>query len=151
METLSTIEVKISTAQRRSEALVNDDMSWQEKVDDLLDRMNHLNKGLSRLQEILMNITFEIERDLSSFKESNIASEGITKITSITARFLSLVRKSDLFPGVKSTYYLLKHENAYLRELVADRKISLELDQDEEMMKIMKESSKLVTKKAKRK
>lgn len=137
---VSTIELKIDSAKKESDSLLKKKYSWQEDVDSLLDRINELNGHLATLHKVLLYITFEIERDFSSFKKSENGFSTIKKITQDVSKMLVIVRKSDLFPGVKSIYYLLKTENNYLRELYLDGKVGLELEEDDEMKKIMADS-----------
>jgi hypothetical protein len=149
---VSTIDLKISTSQEKAEVLLRkDNQSWQKQVDDLLDRMNELNNFMTSLHSILLGLTFEIDREYADFKKSEYAPKGITAINLITAKMLRLVRKSDLYPGVKSNYFLLKQENNYLRELLADVKTSKELENDEEMKKIVKDTVKILEHKYKAK
>lgn len=138
------IDKKINTAQEKSEFLSKQKITWQEKIDNLLDRMNKLNGLLMPLHTILLNLTIEIEKDFLGFKESKIAFDSIKKINLITSKLLSIVRKSDLYPGVKTTYYLIKQENNYLKELLADRATSKELDTDNEMQQIMNDTIKVI-------
>ena len=145
-EIACSIDKKINTAQEKSELLFKQKSTWQEKVDSLLDRMNELNGLLMPLHTVLLNLTIEIERDFIGFKQSKIAPDSLKKINLITAKLLSLVRKSDLYPGVKTTYYLIKQENNYLRELLADRTTSNELEEDSEMLEIMKDTIKAIDK-----
>ncbi|MBS1634598.1 MAG: hypothetical protein JST26_01660 [Bacteroidetes bacterium] len=142
-----TIDSKILKAKEQSEFLFKQKATWQEQVDDLLDRMNELNRLLTHLHSILLNLSFELERDFSNFKQSHIAPEGIKSITVVTSKILRLVRKSDLYPGVKSTYSSIKQENDLLKELLHDRQIGLELDLDAEMQKIISDSLKVAKRK----
>jgi hypothetical protein len=143
------IDKKINTAQEKSELLYKQNKqktTWQQKVDSLLDRMNELNGLLMPLHIVLLNLTIDIERDFIGFKQSQLAPSSLKKINQITAKLLALVRKSDLYPGVKTTYYLIKQENNYLRELLADRATSKELAEDAEMTEIMKETIRVIAK-----
>ena len=133
----ATIDKKIETAYKKSEEIYNKPFTWQEKVDELLDRMNALNKMLTTLQGVLLKITFEIERDMDGFKQSQMAPDAIRKLVSVSARILNIVHKSDLYPGVKTTYHALKQEVSYLNELAHSRKVSLQLDKDNDMENII--------------
>ncbi len=134
---VATIDSKIETAFRQSQTFSKEEMSWQEKVDKLLDRMNALNRLLTGLHGVVLKLTFEIERDMDGFKKSKIAPEAIKKLVAGATRTLNKVYKSDLYPGVKTTYHTLKQEISYLNELVHDRKVSIELDEDDEMKSII--------------
>lgn len=140
------IDKKINTAQLKSELLFKRKLTLQEKVDNLLDRMNELNGLLMPLHTLLLHLTFEIERDFNGFKKSIIAYDSLKKINLTTAKTLALVRKSDLFPGVKTTFYLIKQENNYLRELLQDRTTGIELENDPEMLAIMNDTVKAIEK-----
>lgn len=133
----ATIDLKIKTACKESQALYKKEPTWQEKVDNLLDRMNALNKMLVAFQRVLLKITFEIERDMEGFKKSENAPANIKKLVAVSVKILNLVHKSDLYPGVKTTYHTLKQEISYLNELVHDRKVSIELEADDEMKNII--------------
>lgn len=133
----ATIDLKIETAYRESQVLYKKEQTWQEKVDKLLDRMNALNRMLTALHSLLLKLTFEIERDMDGFKQSKHAPANIKKLVTITAKLLNTVRQSDLYPGVKTTYHTLKEEVSYLNELLHDRQVSLELDEDDEMKSII--------------
>lgn len=133
----ATIDLKIQTAYKESQVLYKQEPSWQEKVDKLLDRMNALNRLLIGLHGVVLRLTFEIERDMDGFKNSNTAPKAIKKLVEGGIKMLAKVRASDLYPGVKTTYHTLKQEISYLNELVHDRKVSLELDEDEEMKSII--------------
>jgi hypothetical protein len=135
----ATIDLKLETAKKQSEVLYKYQPTWQEKVDNLLDRMNELNGHLNKIQSLLIGINFELERDFSGFKESEKAPKIILEITTIVSKILRVVRKSDLYPGVKTTFALLRDENRYLKELLEDSKISHELENDSEMHSIMDE------------
>ena len=128
-----TIDSKLNTAKRQSELLYKKKQTWQEKVDDLLDRMNSLNAVLTELHSMLLGLNFEIERDFKGFKESQHAPEIIGETTNLVARILILVRKSDLYPGVKTMFASLREEIRYLRELAEDRNTSLDLEKDPEI------------------
>lgn len=139
METTTAIERKISTASKQSEDILRKDTkSWQEEVDGMLDRMNELNSLLTGLQKVMLFLTFEIERDFQDFKKSEFAGKELKKVVKLLVHFLNDVYKSDLYPGVKSTYHTLKKEVSYLNELLNDSKVSEELDQDEEMQNLIK-------------
>lgn len=140
------IDKKLITAQEKSKLLLKRKTTWQEKVDSLLDRMNELNGFLMPLHTILLNLTIEIERDFNGFKQSEIAPNAVKDITHLTAKLLSLVRKSDLYPGVKTTYYLIKQENNYLRELLANSITSNELSEDTEMAQLLNDTIKAIAK-----
>ena len=133
----ATIDLKIESAYKSSKALYKKEQTWQEKVDSLLDRMNELNTMLTSFHTLLLKLTFEIERDMDSFKESKNAPSNIKKILEISVKLLNSVKKSDLYPGVKTNYYTLKQELSYLNELAHDRLISINLDKDEEMQSII--------------
>ena len=139
------IDKKINTAQLKSELLFKRKLTLQKKVDNLLDRMNELNGLLMPLYTLLLHLTFEIERDFNGFKKLIIAYDSLKKINLTTAKTLALVRKSDLFPGVKTTFYLIKQENNYLRELLQDT-IGIELENDPEMLAIMNDTVKAIEK-----
>lgn len=132
-----TIDSKLNTAKRQSELLYKKKQTWQEKVDGLLDRMNSLNTVLTELHSILLGLNFEIERDFKGFKESQHAPEIIGETTNLVAKILILVRKSDLYPGVKTMFASLREETRYLRELVEDRNTSLDLEKDPDIDDIM--------------
>lgn len=140
------IDKKIYTAQEKSELLFKRKPTWEEQINNLLDRMNELNGLLMPLHTILLQLTIEIERDFEGFKKSEIASDSLKKLNLATAKILRLVRKSDLYPGVKTTYYLIKEENNYLRELLEDRNTGIELEGDAEMLTIMKDTVKAINK-----
>jgi hypothetical protein len=133
----ATIDLKIKTAYKESEALYKKEATWQQKVDNLLDRMNALNKALISLHSVLLKLSFEIERDMEGFKKSRLAPSSIKKVVAISVKILNKIHRSDLYPGVKTTYYTLKQEISYLNELVNDRKVSLELEEDDEMKSII--------------
>ncbi|MDI9340717.1 MAG: hypothetical protein QM534_09095 [Sediminibacterium sp.] len=135
-----TIELKIDSAKKKSEKMYKSEYSWQEEVDDLLDRMNQLNKLLCDLHALLLTISFELERDAEGFKKSEKAPAGIKALTTIISKILISVRKSNLYPGVKTTYNTIKTENNYLKELLHDRNVSLDLEGDEEMQQIISET-----------
>lgn len=141
METTTAIERKISTASRQSEDIIRKDTrSWQEKVDRMLDRMNELGSHLTTLHKVVLYLTFEIERDFQNFKKSDSAKTDLKNLVRLLIPFLNAVRKSDLYPGVKSTYRTLKSEVSYLNELLSDSKVSDELDQDEDWQNLIKAS-----------
>ncbi len=141
METTTAIERKISTASKQSEAIIRKDhQSWQEKVDRMLDRMNELGSHLTTLHKVVLFLTFEVERDFENFKKSDVARTDLKNLVRLLVPFLTVVRKSDLYPGVKSTYSTLKGEVSYLNELLSDSKVSDELDQDEEWQNLIKAS-----------
>lgn len=143
----TTIELKIASARKQSEILYKkDNSSWQQKVDSLLDRMNELNGLLGQVHTLLLSLNFELERDSIGFKESQNAPEGLKALTTVISKILILVRKSDLYPGVKTIYSTIKCENNYLRELLQDRKIGMELDEDPEMKQIIAETIKAAKK-----
>jgi len=131
------IDIKIDTANRKSESLYKKKTSWQQDVDSLLDRMNELNKLLTDLHALLLNITFEIERDMTGFKKSKMAPAGIKKLVAVSIKILNQVHRSTLYPGVKTTHHTLKQEISYLNELIADRSVSIALDNDSEMKEII--------------
>ncbi len=133
----TTIDLKIETACKKSEALYKRKPTWQEEVDDLLDRMNALNKVLNTFHALLLKLTFDIERDMDGFKKSKHAPTNIKRLVAISVKILNLVQRSKLYPGVKTTYHTLKQEISYLNELVHDRQVSLELDEDDEMKSII--------------
>ncbi|MFN8276467.1 MAG: hypothetical protein U0T84_03210 [Chitinophagales bacterium] len=134
----TTIDLKISSAYQQSEALCKRKPRWQDDVDNLLDRMNDLNKMLVSLHRVLLQLTFEIERDMEGFKRSETAPVIIKKLVALSTRAMNLVRQSDLFPGVKTTYRILKQEINYLNELLHDRSVSIALDEDEVMEEIVR-------------
>ncbi|MFN8322269.1 MAG: hypothetical protein U0T74_06375 [Chitinophagales bacterium] len=133
----ATIDLKIETAYKKSEALYRKKQIWQEEVDELLDRMNALNKVLTIFHELLLKLSFDIERDMDSFKKSENAPANIKRLVAVSAKLLKLVYHSDLYPGVKTTYRTLKQEVSYLNELVHDRAVSIELEKDDEMKSII--------------
>ena len=102
-----------------------------------MDRMNDLNGFLSDMQKMLISLNFELERDFKAFKDSEKAPALLKAITTTVSKMLRLVRASDLYPGVKTSFSILKEENNYLRELLHDRNIGVELDSDPEMQKII--------------
>ena len=110
-------------------------------MDSLLDRINQLNGLMGGMHGLLLGLAFEIERDFSNFKKSEAGNILLKAITQSISKMLPEIRKSDLIPGVKTVYYLIKTENNHLRELSADRKAALDLEQDDEMVEIMKKSS----------
>ena len=138
-----TIGLKIDSARKQTELLHNKKNNWQEKVDSLLDRMNELNALLGQLHSVLLSLNFEIERDSKGFKKAKNAPEGLKALTTLTSKILILVRKSDLFPGVKTIYSTIKTEKNYLRELLHDRNISIELESDSEMQEIISKTIKV--------
>ncbi len=131
-----TLEKKINSAEAQSE-LYKKQTSWQEDVDSFLDRINELSGLLTHYHKLLLSLIFELERDSQGFKDSKLAPEGLKRITTTTSKILAIVRKSDLFAGVKTIYYSVKTENNYIRELLHDRLISIELESDEEMKTIV--------------
>ncbi len=133
----ATIDLKIQTAYKESQVLYKREPTWQEKVDSLLDRMNALNRLLIGLHGVVLRLTFEIERDMDGFKNSKGAPKAIKKLVEDAMKMLAKVRATDLYPGVKTTYHTLRQEVSYLNELVHDRKVSLELDEDDEMKSII--------------
>lgn len=135
--TTATIDRKIETAYKESEALSKQQPTWQEEVDNLLDRMNELTKWMGHLERIVLRINFEIERDMAGFKKSDKGYLILEKFIALSFKMMNVIRKSDLYPGVKTAYANLKQELAYLNELIADRKIALELEEDDEMEKII--------------
>ena len=141
---VATIDLKLETARKQSDVLFKENLSWQEQVDNMLDRMNELNGMVSKLQSVLLNLNFELERDVKGFKESTKAPEVLHQITLTVSKALRLIRKSDLYPGVKTTFGLLREENRYLKELLQDRTISIELDNDAEMQEIIANTLKAV-------
>lgn len=135
---VATIDTKIKSACKRSESLYNAEPTWQEKVDHLLDRMNLLNGFLDSYRELLLMLTFEIERDMDGFRKSEAAPKNIKKLVAISVKILNKIHKSDLYPGVKTTFHKLKQEISYLNELVHDRDLSIKLAADKEMDEIIK-------------
>jgi hypothetical protein len=131
-----TLERKINSAETQSE-LFKKQTNWQEEVDSFLDRINELSGLLTDYHKLLLTLIFELERDSQGFKESKLAPEGLKRITTTTSKILAIVRKSDLFAGIKTIYYSVKTENNYIRELLHDRLISIELENDEEMKTIV--------------
>lgn len=136
--TATAIDRKIETAYRESEALSKQQPTWQEQIDSLLDRMNDLTKLMLSLERIVLKINFEIERDMESFRKSEKGHLVLQKIISLSFKMMTAIRKSDLYPGVKTAYANLKQELSYLNELISDRKVSLELEGDDEMNEIVK-------------
>lgn len=132
-----TIDSKLHTAKRQSELLYKNKQTWQEKVDNMLDRMNSLNAILTELHSLLLGLNFEIERDFKGFKESKEAPETILEITKPVTQILILVRRSDLYPGVKTMFASLREEIRYLKELVQDRAVGLDLENDPDIDNIM--------------
>lgn len=143
---VSTIELKINSAKKQSEILYKKELNWQDEIDNLLDSMNELNGLLGKVHSMLLNLSFELERDAKGFKKSKKAPEGLKIITTIVSKLLILVRKSQLYPGVKSTFSIIKAENNYLKELLNDRNIGIELDEDVEMKKIIADTLKAAKK-----
>jgi len=139
---VATIDLKLDSAKKQSESLYKQKLNWQEEVDSLLDRMNDLNGFLSDMQKMLISVNFELERDFKAFKESEKAPALLKSITTLVAKMLRTVRSSDLYPGVKTTFSILKEENNYLRELLSDRNIAIELDADPEMQNIITDTLK---------
>lgn len=135
--TTAAIDRKIETAYKQSEVLSKQHPTWQEEVDNLLDRMNELTKWMGTLERIVLRINFEIERDMAGFKKSDKGYLILEKFIALSFKMMNVIRKSDLYPGVKTAYANLKQELAYLNELIADRKIALELEEDDEMKKII--------------
>ncbi len=134
----STIDLKLNIAKKQSEVLYKRNPSWQEKVDNLLDRMNILNGILTDLHSILLSVNFELERDFKGFRESEQAPKILLETTHFISKTLIIVRKSDLYPGIKTMFASLREENRYLRELLDDRNISIELEKDPESDNLMK-------------
>jgi hypothetical protein len=141
------IDIKIDSAYRKSESLYKAKTTWQQDIDTLLDRMNELNRLMTDLHTLLLNITFEIERDMKGFKESKMAPRSIKKIVSNSVKILNRVQRSVLYPGVKTTYYTLHQEISYLNELVVDRSVGISLDTDAEMAEIIKGTIKAANRK----
>jgi hypothetical protein len=135
---VATIDLKIDTTYQKSVAIHKANTSWQKDIDSLLDRMNELNEYLTTLHGLLLGLTFEIERDMDGFKKSQAAPVKLSKLVRICVKMLNVVKSSDLYPGVKTTYSTLRQEISYLNELIADRKVSKDLDADEEMQDIIK-------------
>ncbi len=142
----NTIDLKIDSARKQSELLYKKKNNWQEEVDSLLDRMNELGALLSKIHTLLLSLNFEIERDSKNFKESKNAPEAIKALTTTISKILILVRKSNLYPGVKSIYSTIKIENSYLRELLHDRNVGIELDSDDDMKNIISQTLNAVKK-----
>ncbi len=138
MNAAAAIDLKIETTYKKSLAVHKNQANWQKDIDNLLDRMNELNEYLTNLHGLLLNLTFEIERDMAGFKASKIAPDVLKKLVQLSAKMLNLVKKSDLYRGVKTTYATLRQEVSYLNELAADRMISAELDTDEDFATIAK-------------
>lgn len=138
---VATLERKIDAAKKESDVWMKKNHAWQEEVDSLLDRMNRLNGLMGNMHGLLLGLTFEIERDFSNFKKSETGNEVLRTFTQTISKILLQIHKSDLYPGVKTVYGLIKTENNYLRELAADRKIALELEADNEMAELMKKTS----------
>jgi len=143
---MSTIEIKIDSARKETEALVKKEYTWQQEVDSFLDRINELGGLLSDIHKLLLTITFEVERDFTNFKKSESGQADIKRMSNAVSKMLMVVRRSDLFPGVKNTYYSLKTENNYLKELLSDGKVGNELDSDPEMAEIVKKSLEAIKK-----
>lgn len=134
---VTTIDLKLCSAKKQSEVISKQPLTWQEEVDSLLDRMNALNGVLNSLNNIVLGINFELERDFEGFKESQNAPKLLGEITTIVSKIMRIVRKSDLYPGVKTVFATLREENRYLKELLNDRNLSIELESDPEMHDIM--------------
>lgn len=134
---MTTIDLKIENAYKQSEALSKLKPTWQEGVDDLLDRMNELTKMMDALGRIVLKVNFEIERDMSGFRNSKNGHIVLKKVIALSIKMMNAIRKSDLYPGVKTAYANLKQELSYLNELINDRKVSLELEEDDEMKNII--------------
>jgi hypothetical protein len=134
---VATLDIKINSAYKQSENLYKREQSWQEQIDSLLDRMNALNGFLDSYRELLLKLTFEIERDMDGFRNSQNAPIIIKKLVAVSIKALNRIQKSDLYPGVKTTFHKLRQEISYLNELVHDRKVSIELMNDEEMDEII--------------
>ncbi len=132
-----TIDLKINSARTKTESIYKGEHTWQDDIYSLLDRMNELNEILGKLQSLLLGLTFELERDSEGFKKSQNAPEGIKSVTTNISKILILIRKSDLYPGVKTIYGTIKAENNYLKELLHDRDISIQLDSDIEMQEVI--------------
>lgn len=138
---VTALERKIDAAKKESDGWMKKNHVWQEEVDSLLDRMNRLNGLMGNMHGLLLGLTFEIERDFSNFKKSETGNDLLRIFTQTISKILLQIHKSDLYPGVKTVYGLIKTENNYLRELAADRKVALELEQDDEMAEVMKKTS----------
>lgn len=143
---VATIDLKLEAAKKQSDELYKRQPTWQEEVDSLLDRMNELGGVLNSLQSILISINFELERDFEGFKESQKAPKMLSTITTTVSKILRVVRKSDLYPGVKTVFSTLRDENRYLKELLEDRKLSFELENDPEIDSMMREFHELSSK-----
>ncbi|MDX2172063.1 MAG: hypothetical protein SFY56_03035 [Bacteroidota bacterium] len=134
---LATIDLKINTAQNEFKHLKKVQLTYEDKINKLLDKMNELSGMLSKLHEIILVLTFDLERDMLSFKKSETAHLNIKLLSKEISKLLITVRKSDLYPGVKTIYGLIKTENNYLKELVQDKLMGIELDNDTEMQNII--------------
>lgn len=135
--TTAAIDRKIETAYKQSEALSKQHLTWQEDIDSILDRMNELTKWMGTLERIVLRINFEIERDMDGFRKSEKGYVLLEKFIAISFKMMNAIHKSDLYPGVKTAYANLKQELTYLNELIVDRKVALELEDDDEMKKII--------------
>jgi sugar phosphate isomerase/epimerase len=129
----ATIDIKIAATYKQSEVLYKAKSTWQKDIDDMLDRMNELNSYLTSLHKLLLSLTFNIEHDMKGFKQSITAHKNLGQLVALCVKMLNVVRKSDLYPGVKTSYHSLKEEISYLNELANDRKVALELEADSEM------------------
>lgn len=138
------IDKKIETAKKRSDFLYKESERFnaEDKINELLDRMNELSKIMQELHGLIIELVFEIGRDMVDFKESKIAHETLSKFTTTNSKILRIIRKSDLYPGVKTIFYNLRLENNYLKELIEDSQMSIELEDDKELKKIVKDSIK---------
>ncbi len=134
---VATIDLKIQTAYKESEALARKELNWQEKIDNLLDRMNELSGFMDGMKNVVLRLTFEIERDMEGFRKSKQAPVLMKKLVKLSVGMLNVIRKSDLYPGVKTSYANLKQEISYLNELLHDREVSLALEEDDEMKNII--------------
>ncbi|MBS1592908.1 MAG: hypothetical protein JST90_01200 [Bacteroidetes bacterium] len=130
---VATLDIKTQRACAEAKSLYTKKELWETDIDDLLDRMNELNKLLTALHSILLNITFEVERDMDGFKRSDVAKTNIKMMVSAGVKVLNKVRPTSLFPGVKTTWYTLRQELSYLNELVQDRDMGLALESDTDM------------------
>ncbi len=136
METL--LDLKINTATETVKKIEPIPLTYEEKINKLLDAMNTLNGVLQTLNDLVLMLTFEIERDMQGFKQSNKAPQALAIFVKIVSKVLVNVRNSELYPGVKTTYYKIKTENNYLKELIQDREIAMQLATDNEMKAIVK-------------
>ena len=136
METM--LDLKINSATKTVKQIKAVPLTYEEKINKLLDAMNELNGILNDLQEVVILLTYEIERDMSSFKQSTSAHNALSIFIKLVSKILIKVRASDLYPGVKTTYYSIRTENNYLKELIKDRDTGILLDSDTEMQAIIK-------------